>query len=109
MQMIVPAEKDGLMLSQLLVQVAADVPMWAIKEAMKKRDVRVDGVRINGDVRVHAGQEIRVFWPKAVVNSRTQERALPLPEIIFEDARVLLINKPQGVQSPCRKDTPMAH
>lgn len=107
MQIIVPAEKDGLMLSQLLIQTAADVPMWAIKEAMKKRDVRVDGVRISGDVRVSAGQEIRVFWPKAVVGSKPQEKALPLPEIVFEDAHVLIINKPQGLQSQ-NEDHPLA-
>jgi len=105
MQMIVPREKDGLMLSQLLMQTAADVPMWAIKEAMKKRDVRIDGVRISGDVRVQAGQEIRVFWPKAVVAGK--EKALPKPEIVFEDARVLLINKPQGIASQ-NEDNPLA-
>ena len=107
MQMTVPAEKDGLMLSQLLVQTAADVPMWAIKEAMKKRDVRVDGARISGDVRVHAGQEIRVFWPKAVVGGRQQEKTLPAAEIVFEDAHILLINKPQGLQSQ-NEDQPLA-
>ena len=64
MQLRVPEEKDGLLLSKLLMQVAADVPMWAIREAIKKRDVRVDGARIEGDVRVFAGQEIKVFWPK---------------------------------------------
>ena len=48
MQTRVPKEKDGLMLSQFLIQTAGDVPMWAIKEAMKKRDVRIDGVRIAG-------------------------------------------------------------
>lgn len=107
MQMRVPAEKDGLMLSQLLVQTAADVPMWAIKEAMKKRDVRVDDVRISGDVRVREGQEIRVFWPKSVVSGRQQEKALPMPEIVFEDEHVLLINKPQGLQSQ-NEDNPLA-
>lgn len=107
MQMRVPAEKDGLMLSQLLVQTAADVPMWAIKEAMKKRDVRVDGVRISGDVRVHAGQEIRVFWPKAVVSGKQQEKTLPVPEIVFEDEHILLMNKPQGLQSQ-NEDNPLA-
>lgn len=107
MQMSVPQEKDGLMLSQLLVQTAADVPLWAIREAIKKRDVRIDGVRITGDVRVHAGQEIRVFWPKAVVAGSGQEKTLPKPEIVFEDARVLLINKPQGLQSQ-NEDNPLA-
>ncbi|MBQ8617229.1 MAG: RluA family pseudouridine synthase [Clostridia bacterium] len=106
MQMIVPREKDGLMLSQLLVQAAADVPIWAIKEAMKKRDVRIDGVRVSGDVRVQAGQEIRVFWPKSVVTAKAQERTPEKPEIVFEDARVLLINKPQGLQSQ-NEDNPL--
>lgn len=105
MQMWVPKEKDGLMLSQLLVQAAADVPLWAIREAIKKRDVRIDGTRIDGDIRVRAGQEIRVFWPKAVVSGKQQEKPLPLPEIVFEDERVLLINKPQGIQSQ-NEDSP---
>ena len=108
MQMIVSKEKDGLMLSQLLVQTAADVPMWAIKEAMKKRDVRIDGVRISGDVRVHAGQEIRVFWPKAALTGgKQQDKRLPAPEVVFEDAHVLLINKPQGIPSQ-NEDNPTA-
>lgn len=107
MQMLVPREKDGLMLSQLLMQTAADVPLWAIREAIRKRDVRIDGTRVSGDVRVHAGQEIRVFWPKAVVSGRQQEKPLPLPEIVFEDERVLLINKPQGVQSQ-NEDNPQS-
>ena len=107
MQMIVPKEKDGLMLSQLLVQMAADVPMWAIKEAVKKRDVRIDGVRISGDLRVSAGQEIRVFWPKAVVSGKMQEKALTKPEIVFEDEHILLINKPQGIPSQ-NEDNPLA-
>lgn len=96
MQMIVPVEKDGLMLSRLLTQEAADAPQWAIREVIKKRDVRIDGVRISGDVRVSAGQEIRVFWPKTLV-AQKEKRALPLPEIVFEDEHVLLLNKPQGI------------
>ncbi len=105
MQMIVPREKDGLMLSRLLTQEAADVPQWAIREAIKKRDVRIDGVRISGDVRVSEGQEIRVFWPKSIAAGK-EKKALPLPEIVFEDEHVLLINKPQGIASQ-NEDHPM--
>ena len=105
MQMRVAKEKDGLMLSQLLMQAAADVPAWAVREAIKKRDVRIDGVRISGDVRVCEGQEIRVFWPKSVIQA--EKRELPAPEIVYEDAHVLLINKPQGIQSQ-NEDNPLA-
>ena len=104
MQMIVPREKDGLMLSQLLIQTAGDVPLWAVREAIKKRDVRINGVRISGDVRVQAGQEIRVFWPKSVAAASAQKKSLPLPEIVYEDDRVLLINKPQGIASQNEDD-----
>lgn len=94
------------MLSQLLVQTAADVPLWAIREVIKKRDVRIDGTRIAGDVRIYAGQEIRVFWPKTVAAGRRQEKALPLPEIVFEDKHILLMNKPQGIPSQ-NEDNPL--
>ena len=102
MQLRVPKEKDGLMLSQLLIQTAADVPMWAIRETIKKKDVRIDGVRISGDVRVCEGQEIRVFWPKSVMNS--EKKVLPLPEVVYEDEHVLLVNKPQGIASQNEED-----
>lgn len=99
MQMKVPGEKDGMMLSQFLTQEAADVPLWAVREVIKKRDVRIDGVRIAADTRVQAGQEIRVFWPKSIISARQKEKTLPLPEIVFEDEHVILINKPQGIAS----------
>lgn len=105
MRMIVPDEKDGMMLIQLLVQSAADVPPWAVREAVKKRDVRVDGERVSSDVRVRAGQEIRAFWPRSV--AAAGPKALPAPEIVFEDDHVLLINKPQGIASQ-NEDQPFA-
>jgi len=107
MQTIVPKEKDGLMLTQFLMQTNADVPLWAIKEAVKKRDVRVDGVRVDRDVRLREGQEIRVYWPKAVLTAQQKEKTLPLPEVVFEDAHILLINKPQGIPSQ-NEDHPLS-
>lgn len=108
MQIVVSSEQDGLMLSALLKQ-TADVPLWAIKEAIKKKDVRIDGIRMIQDVRVSAGQEIRAYWPKSVLEA-SKEKALPLPEIVYEDERVLLVNKPQGIpaqmeEQPMRGDS----
>lgn len=107
MQIDVAKDKDGLMLSQLLLQVAADVPVWAIKETIRKKDVRIDGVRISGDVRVQAGQEIRVFWPKSVVSAQAKPKKMALPDVVYEDERILLINKPQGIPSQ-NEDNPLS-
>lgn len=48
MQFTVTPDKDGMMLSRLLLQLA-DVPQWAVKQALKNRDVRVDGERVTGE------------------------------------------------------------
>ena len=96
MQFDVTPDQDGMMLSRLLLQVA-DVPQWAVKQAMKNRDVRVDGVRVSGDVRVREGQQIRAYWPKEAVASRGQSK--PGLPIVFENEHVILINKPQGLQA----------
>ncbi len=102
MQLTVTGDKDGMMLSRLLMQVA-DVPQWAVKEAMKNRDVRIDGVRVNGDVRVQEGQEIRVYWPKAALSEKMKK---PLP-VVFEDEHIILIDKPQGLPSQ-NEENPLA-
>lgn len=96
MQHTVTAEQDGLMLSALLRQTAAEVPLWAVKEAIKKRDVRINGVRIEGDVRVAQGEEIRVYWPKSIM-AAAEKKMLPAPEVVYEDEHILVINKPQGI------------
>ena len=105
MQLTVSPEQDGLTLSRLLMQ-TADVPPWAVKEAIRKRDIRVDGRRIDGDMRVRAGMEIRAYWPKSVVAAQA-ERELPQPQVVYEDAHVLIVNKPQGLQAQ-NEDNPLA-
>ena len=94
MQFTVTPDKDGMMLSRLLLQLA-DVPQWAVKQALKNRDVRVDGVRVTGDVRVREGQQIRAYWPKEAVASRGQSK--PELPIVFENEHVILINKPKNM------------
>ena len=98
MQFTVTPDKDGMMLSRLLLQVA-DVPQWAVKQAMKSRDVRVDGVRVSGDVRVQEGQQIRVYWPKEVAEKQNAGPSKPTLPIVYEDEHIILVNKPQGLQA----------
>ena len=107
MQWIVPEDKEGLTLAGFLEEAAADVPQWAIRRALQNRDVRLDGERISdGGVRVHAGQEIRAYWPKEALRG-SQAKSL---EVVYDDEHVLLVVKPQGLPSqdeddPYRGDT----
>ncbi|MDO5376856.1 MAG: RluA family pseudouridine synthase [Clostridia bacterium] len=106
MQFTVSEEQEGRLLSALVRESAPDLPPWALEEALKRRDVRVDGVKTGSDVYVRAGQEIRVFFPKAALENAAGKK-LPPPDIVFEDDRVLLIDKPQGLASQ-NEDDPLS-
>ena len=102
MRMIVPGEMDGLTVLQVLTQCAGDVPLWAVRQAIRERQVRLDGERVSGETRVRAGQELRAYFPKAALAAAERE---PKPvEVVYEDAQVLLIAKPQGLPAQNEED-----
>lgn len=103
METVVTSVQDGWMLSTVLTQAAPDMPLWAIREAIRHRDVRVDGERTAQDVRVYAGQEIRAFFPKRALNAA---KTLPAPRVVYEDEHILLIDKPQGIPAQ-NEDRPL--
>ena len=96
MQFTVTREKDGMMLSKLLLQVG-DMPPWAVKQAMKKRDVRVDNVRISEDVRVHEGQDIRALNRKLGL----KKQQLWSTRLVFHASGVLAYLEGKSVSVDC--------
>ena len=97
MRFVVEAEQDGMMLLRLLALKAPEMPPWALRDALRRRDVRIDGERVEGDVRVREGQEIRAYFPKAALEKHADAR--PELSIVYEDEHILLVNKPQGLAS----------
>ena len=43
MRFVVEAEQDGMMLLRLLALKAPEMPPWALRDALRRRDVRIDG------------------------------------------------------------------
>ena len=102
MRLIVPEAMDGLTVLQVLTQCAPDVPLWAVRQAIRERQVRLGGERVGGDVRVCAGQDLRAYFPKAALSAA--ERTPRPIDVIYEDARVLLLSKPQGLPAQNEND-----
>ena len=78
----------------------AGVPKSRIYRILRRGEVRVNGGRVRAEYRLQAGDEVRI--PPV----RTREAAAkPLPEggdellqrVIFEDSRLLVVNKPSGL------------
>jgi 23S rRNA pseudouridine1911/1915/1917 synthase len=87
-------DEDGLTVSAVLRRHVAELAWARAKRLCESGKVRLDGERItDAALRVVAGQEVRV------------DEAAPAPapdlrvDIVFEDAHVVIIDKPTGVSS----------
>ena len=61
-----------------------------LMRALRNRDVKINGVRVNADIKLTAGDNVEIYLPeKSKVNV----------EIVFEDDNIIVVNKPTGVLS----------
>ncbi|NLI21288.1 MAG: RluA family pseudouridine synthase [Clostridiales bacterium] len=70
------------------------VPRHAIREAFDRRDVKMNGERVRRDAQALPGAEIKVYL--------SGDRAMRLPDILYEDGRIMVVNKPAGMS--CEPD-----
>ncbi len=94
MQFIVDNEHDGLSLSKYVLSKANDIPSWAVREAFRNRDVKIDGQRAKENDLVQAGQSVTIYLPKRYLTA--ERKVLP---VLYEDQRILAVEKPQGLLS----------
>lgn len=73
--------------------------------ALKNKDIRLNGKRIQKDESLKTGDEIKLFLPDKYLNKPTHEAnsakqnlaSFPHYHFIYEDAQVIIFNKPQGL------------
>ena len=65
------------------------LPEFALREALKKRDILLNGQRLSANVQVKQGDEVILYTPY-------DEMEMP---IVYEDGRCLIVNKPAGINS----------
>ena len=71
------------------------LPEYAVREALDRRDVKLNGKRVDRQAMLVPGAEVRLYTP----GEEIREREIP---ILYEDRRVLIVRKPAGVS--CQPD-----
>ena len=61
-------------------------------KTLRKKDIKVNGKRVNENVLVHKDDEILVYIPDNLLENRSNL------QIIFEDANIIIVNKPVGIE-----------
>jgi len=62
-------------------------------KALRKKDIRINNVRINDNISVYTGDEIKVFINDELLFSKDSDL-----NIVYEDNNILVIDKPAGVE-----------
>ena len=83
---VIPINQPRVRLAQYIRQAFPLLPAWVMRDALKKRDVKLDGIRADADDFTIPGATVTVFTLFD-----------PAIEIVYEDDQILIINKPSGI------------
>jgi 23S rRNA pseudouridine955/2504/2580 synthase len=97
-------DRDGQRLDNFLLGYLKGAPRSLVYKIVRSGQVRVNGGRVRADRRLEGGDEIRI--PPVRIEDPA-EKGSPSPglleamaaSVVFEDARLLAINKPSGIAS----------
>ncbi len=82
--------KENRKLSKLALYYVEDLSYSALMKALRKKDVKVNGKRVNKDVMLSVGDKVEIFYTQTL-NAKFEE--------IYKDQNVLVINKESGYTS----------
>lgn len=88
---IVPEGVQNTPLNRYLTRAFPCLPGWLIRETLKKKDVRIDGIRSGADASVCAGNVLTLY-----LDARYFAHSLT---VIYEDDSLLVVEKPTGIPS----------
>lgn len=87
-ELILDETAEGQRIDACLRRFLPQVPPSVWQSSLRRRDVKVNGVRVRQDARVHAGDRVQAYC--------VEQAADPL-DVVWEDADVLVVNKRAGV------------
>lgn len=92
--LIIENKNDGKKLNTVLLKEYPNLKMSTLYKALRKKDIRINNVRINENKTVHIGDIISIYISDDLLLG-THANNL---EIIYEDNNILVVNKPTGIE-----------
>jgi 23S rRNA pseudouridine955/2504/2580 synthase len=97
----VSKSQDGLHVVKASIEAFPQLKSADLFHALKRRDIRIDGKKINKDIAVKAGSVVEIWLPDELFDSaKKAPKAKPagkMYEIVAETKGLLIVNKSQGI------------
>ena len=97
----VTKSQDGLHVVKASQEAFPQLKSSDLFHALKRRDIRIDGKKINKDIAVREGSTVEIWLPDDLFDARKEPKAAKpqekMFEIIAETKGLLIVNKSQGI------------
>ena len=90
---IVNKENDGKKLNTILLKEFPSLSVNSIYKALRKKDIRINNIKVTENVTVHKGDSITVYITDDILFGSSIKF-----EKVFEDDNIIVVNKPAGVE-----------
>ena len=88
---------DGKKLNNVLLSEFPALNINAVYKALRKKDIRINDIRVNNNIVVHSGDVIKVFITDDILfGDRTN--SYTSIEKVYEDNNIVIVNKPVGIE-----------
>ncbi len=105
--LIVDEKNSNKRIDRYLSSVLPDLPFSLIQKTFRKKDVKVNGIRIKQDYVVAPGDKIELYISETLLEEAAQRNADRQDkgfEPVYEDENLFIVNKKQGIPIHADKD-----
>lgn len=97
---VIGEEYQSKRIDKALIEVFPNAPSGAIYKALRKKDIKANGIRVKEDYVVMPGDKLDVYIVDEILEGTPLKVDSALNRgfsVVYEDANVLIVNKEQGI------------
>ncbi|HEY8500104.1 MAG TPA: RluA family pseudouridine synthase [Clostridia bacterium] len=91
---IADSENNGQRVDRFIQKKLPRLPFPLLVKTFRKRDVKVNGIRVKQDHIIFAGDRVELYLPDDALEPCQEDLIIPL---IYEDRNIVVVNKPRGI------------
>jgi 23S rRNA pseudouridine955/2504/2580 synthase len=88
---------NGKKLNKIILETIPEINYGMLCKLLRKKDIKINGIRTSKDVIVYEGDEIEIYIIKEKLDEKKLKRNREIP-IIYEDKNLVVVNKPQELE-----------
>lgn len=99
-ELTVDNKYDGKKLNSFLLDTFDGLSLNVLYKALRKKDIRINDVRVTENVVIHRGDHIKVFISDEQLEKSNKDNTNlnEIIDIVYEDDNICVVNKPSGIE-----------